>query len=67
VDLLITPDHWLSRRDRIRVLGELGCQYSSHQLPLDLLLCTQFEVSQHQQCRSAVASVAYQEGILLNG
>ena len=68
VDLLITvPDHWLTGQDRVRVLGELWRQYSSNRLPLDLLLYTESEVSQRQQYRSAVTSVAYQEGILLNG
>lgn len=68
VDLLITVrDHWLIGQDRVRVLGELWRQYSSHQLPLDLLLYTESEVSQRQQYRSAATSVAYQEGILLNG
>lgn len=39
VDLLITvAAHWLAERDRIRVLGALWRQYSSHRLPLDLLL-----------------------------
>ena len=68
VDLLITvPDHWLTGQDRVRVLGELWRQYSSHRLPLDLLLYTESEVSQRQPYRSAVTSIAYQEGILLNG
>jgi hypothetical protein len=50
VDLLITvPDHWLTGHDRVRVLGELWRRYSSHRLPLDLLLCTESEVSQSQQ------------------
>jgi predicted nucleotidyltransferase len=49
VDLLITvPDHWLTGHNRIRVLGELWRQYSSHRLPLDLLLYTESEVSQRQ-------------------
>ena len=68
VDLLITvPDQWLAAHDRVRVLGDLWRQYSSHRLPLDLLLYTETEVSQRQQFRSAVTSLAYQEGILLNG
>ena len=68
VDLLITvPDQWLAGRDRVRVLGDLWRLYSSHRLPLDLLLYTETEVSQRQQYRSAVTSLAYQEGILLNG
>jgi len=68
VDLLITvPDQWLAGHDRVRVLGDLWRQYSSHRLPLDLLLYTETEVSQRQQYRSAVTSLAYQEGILLNG
>jgi predicted nucleotidyltransferase len=68
VDLLITvPDPWLKTHDRVRVLGALWRQYSSHQLPLDLLLYSQSEVSQRQQYRSAVTTRAYQEGILLHG
>jgi hypothetical protein len=67
VDLLITvPDNWLTGHNRVRVLGEFWRQYSSHRLPLDLLLYTESEVSQRQQYRSAVTSLAYQEGILLN-
>ena len=39
VDLLITvPDEWLAGQDRLRVLGDLWRHYSSHRLPLDLLL-----------------------------
>jgi predicted nucleotidyltransferase len=68
VDLLITvPDQWLAGHDRVRVLGDLWRQYSSHRLPLDLLLYTESEVSQRQQYRSAVTTQAYQEGILLHG
>ena len=68
VDLLITvPDQWLVGHDRIRVLGDLWRQYSSHRLPLDLLLYTESEVSQRQQYKSVITSLAYQEGILLNG
>jgi hypothetical protein len=68
VDLLITvPDHWLADRDRISVLGHLWRQYSTHRLPLDLLLYSESEVSQRQQYRSAVTTQAYQEGILLHG
>lgn len=68
VDLLITvPDHWLAGRDRVRVLGALSRQYSSHRLPLDLLLYSESEVRQRQQYRSAVTTQAYQEGILLHG
>ncbi len=68
VDLLITvPDHWLAGHDRVRVLGGLWRQYSSHRLPLDLLLYSETEVSQRQQYRSAVTTQAYQEGILLHG
>jgi hypothetical protein len=68
VDLLITvPDHSLFGRDRVRVLGALWRQYSSHHLPLDLLLCSESEVSHRQQYRSAVTTQAYQEGILLHG
>jgi predicted nucleotidyltransferase len=66
VDLLITvPDPWLAGRDRVRVLGELWRQYSSHGLPLDLLLYSESEVSEGQQYRSAVTTQAYQEGIQL--
>ena len=68
VDLLITvPDQWLAGQDRLRVLGDLWRQYSSHRLPLDLLLYSEGEVSQRKQYRSAITSLAYQEGILLNG
>ena len=68
VDLLITvPDPWLQTHDRVRVLGALWRQYSSHQLPLDLLLYSQSEVSQRQQYRGAVTTRAYEEGILLHG
>lgn len=68
VDLLITvPDPWLQTHDRVRVLGSLWRQYSSHQLPLDLLLYSQSEVSQRQQYRGAVTTRAYEEGILLHG
>ena len=68
VDLLITvPDHWLAGRDRVRVLGALWRQYSSHRLPLDLLLYSEREVSQRQQYRNAVTTQAYQDGILLHG
>jgi uncharacterized protein len=68
VDLLITvPDHWLTDHDRVRMLGDLWRQYSSHRLPLDLLLYTESEVSQRRQYRSAVTSLAYQDGILLHG
>jgi len=68
VDLLITvPDQWLAVHDRIRVLGDLWRQFSSHRLPLDLLLYSETEVNQRLQCRAAVTSLAYQEGILLNG
>ncbi len=68
VDLLITvPDQWLAGRDRVRVLGALWRQHSSHRLPLDLLLYSESEVSQRQQYRSAVTTQAYQEGILLHG
>ena len=39
LDLLITvPDPWLATHDRVRVLGSLWRQWSSSQLPLDLLL-----------------------------
>jgi hypothetical protein len=49
------------------VLGDLWRQYSSHRLPLDLLLYSEGEVSQRKQYRSAITSLAYKEGILLNG
>jgi hypothetical protein len=66
LDLLITvPVHWLA--GRVRVLGALWREYSSHRLPLDLLLYCESEVSQRQQYRTAVTSQAYQEGILLHG
>ena len=68
VDLLITvPDEWLAGQDRLRVLGDLWRQHSSHRLPLDLLLYSESEVSQRKPYRSAITSLAYQEGILLNG
>ena len=68
VDLLITvPDHWLAERDRLGVLGSLWRQYSSHRLPLDLLLYSESEIHQRQQYRSAVTTQAYQQGILLHG
>lgn len=67
MDLLITvADQWLAAHDRVRVLGDLWRQYSCHKLPLDLLLYTESEVSERQQYRRAVTSLAYQEGILLN-
>jgi hypothetical protein len=60
VDLLITvPDHWLIGHDRVRELGELWRQYSSHRLPLHLLLYTESEVSQRQQYRGAVTSSGF--------
>ena len=41
-DLLITvPDSWLAQHSRLRVLGRLSRQLSSHRLPLDLLLYSQ--------------------------
>jgi hypothetical protein len=50
MDLLITvPNHWRAGRDRVRVLGALWRQYSTHRLPLDLLLYPESEVSQRQQ------------------
>jgi predicted nucleotidyltransferase len=68
VDLLITvPDEWLAGQDRLRVLGDLWRHYSSHRLPLDLLLYSESEVSQRKPYRSAITTLAYQEGILLNG
>ena len=68
VDLLITvPDPWLATHDRVRVLGALWRQYSSHRLPLDLLLYSESEVNQRQQYRGAVTTRAYEEGILLHG
>lgn len=68
VDLLITvPDPWLASHDRVRVLAGLWRRYSSHRLPLDLLLYSESEVNQRRQYRSAVTTQAYQEGILLHG
>jgi predicted nucleotidyltransferase len=68
VDLLITvPDPWLTSHDRVRVLGDLWRRFSSHRLPLDLLLYSESEVIERQQYRSAVTTRAYQEGILLYG
>ena len=49
VDLLITvPDQRLAVHERVRVLGDLWRQFSSHRLPLDLLLYSETEVSQRQ-------------------
>jgi predicted nucleotidyltransferase len=68
VDLLITvPDPWLKTHDRVRVLRALWRQYSSHRLPLDMLLYSQTEISQRQQYRGAVTTRAYEAGILLHG
>jgi predicted nucleotidyltransferase len=68
VDLLITvPDPWLADHDRVHVLGDLWRRFSSHQLPLDLLLYSESEVKERQQYRSAVTTQAYREGILLHG
>lgn len=68
VDLLITvPDRWLASHDRMHVLGDLWRRFSSHQLPLDLLLYSESEVTERQQYRSAVTTRAYDEGILLHG
>jgi len=68
VDLLITvPDPWLAGHNRVHVLGDLWRRFSSHQLPLDLLLYSESEVRERQQYRSAVTTQAYQEGILLHG
>lgn len=68
VDLLITvPDPWLTSHDRVRVLGDLWRRFSSHRLPLDLLLYSESEVIERQQYRSAVTTRAYQDGILLHG
>ena len=36
--LMTVPDHWLAGRDHVRVLGALWPEFSSHRLPLDLLL-----------------------------
>jgi predicted nucleotidyltransferase len=68
LDLLITvPDLWITSHDRIRALGALWRQCSSHQLPLDLLLYSESEVLERRQYRSAVTTRAYEEGILLHG
>ena len=68
VDLLITvPDPWLAGQDRLRVLGDLWRQSSSHRLPLVLLLYSETEVSQPNPYKSAITPLADQEGILLNG
>lgn len=67
-DLLITvPDAWLAQHNRVQVLGRLSRQLSSHRLPLDLLLYSQSEVAARRACHQSVASVAYREGILLDG
>lgn len=66
-DLLITvPDAWLEEHSRLKVLGELGRQHSSHQLPLDLLLYSRSEVKLRMDSSQSVTSVAYREGILLD-
>jgi hypothetical protein len=68
LDLLIgVPDLWLTSHDRMRVLGGLWRQYSSHRLPLDLLLCSVSEMTQRQQYRSVVTTRAYEKWILLHG
>jgi len=68
LDLLITvPDQWLASHDRVRVLGGLWRQWSSRQLPLDLLHYSESEICQRQQYRGAVTTQAYLEGILLYG
>ena len=68
LDLLITvPDPWLAGHDRVSMLGDLWRRYSSRDLPLDLLLYSESEIQQRQQFRSAVTTVAYQDGILLHG
>ena len=65
-DLLITvPDSWLAQHSRLRVLGRLSRQLSSHRLPLDLLLYSQSEVAARRGCNQAITSVACREGILL--
>jgi hypothetical protein len=51
----------------MHVLGDLWRRFSSHQLPLDLLLYSESEVRERQQYRSAVTTQAYREGILLHG
>ena len=68
LDLLITvPDPWLATHDRVRVLGSLWRQWSSSQLPLDLLLYSESEIDQRQQYRGAVTTQSYLEGIVLYG
>ena len=68
LDLFITvPDQWLATHDRVRVLGSLWHQWSSSQLPLDLLLYSESEICQRQQYRAAVTTQAYLEGIVLYG
>lgn len=68
LDLLITvPDLWITSHDRIRVLGALWRQCSSHRRPLDLLLDSESEVLERRQYQSAVTTRAYEEGILLHG
>jgi len=63
--LITVPDLWLAGHDRVRVLGDLSRRFSSHQLPLDLLLYSESEVLERKQFRSGVTTQAYQEGILL--
>jgi hypothetical protein len=51
VDLLITvPAPWCA--------GDLGSRFSSHQLPLDLLLYSESEVVERKRCRPVVDTSA---------
>ena len=68
VDLLITaPDAWLAEQDRWAGLSRLRWQCSSPEIPVDLLLFCQSQVSQRLPLRSSVVWQAYQEGIRLDG
>ena len=65
--LIIVPDAWLAQHSRLVVLGRLSRKFSSHRLPLDLLLYSQSEVAARCACRQAVTTVACREGIVLDG
>ncbi len=68
VDLLSTaPDAWLAQHDRWAVLDRLRWQCSSPEIPVDLLLFSQSQVSQWLSLRSSVVCQAYLEGVRLDG
>jgi hypothetical protein len=66
VDLLITvPDHWLAGRDRVRVLGALWRQYSTHRIPTGVHApCRGTHRVVSQRCQemsaAAIAGLPYQ-------